>query len=154
MPVFQTVEREGESMKPTSPLRKVAACKGVWKYLAVAVLSACASVLVYANSQTQKLSPGLQPFTPTRIDWLTTTLQASLRDEVLDTNGYTLQIANPDPETILIYVRYRASVNREAMNIFIDTAREVIQITAKSYGWENWVKVRENIQLAGSEAKQ
>jgi hypothetical protein len=154
MPIFRKVERGGERMKPTSSLRKLSSYEGVWKYLAVALLSACASVLVYANSQTQKLSPGLPPFTPTRIDWLTTTLQASLRDEALDTNGYTLQITSPDPETILIYVRYRASVNREAMNISIDTAREVIQITANSYGWENWVKVRENIQLADSDKKQ
>jgi hypothetical protein len=27
-------------------------------------------------------------------------------------------------------------------------AREVIQIIAKGYGWDKWVKVRENVQLA------
>lgn len=127
--------------------------KAAWKYLAVAVLAASVSVVVYASSQAQKLSPGLQPFTPTRMDWLTTTLQASLRDEKLDTNGYTLQIASSDAETILIYVIYKPDVNREAMNISIDAARDVINITAKRYGWDKWVKVRENIQLYSEEKK-
>jgi hypothetical protein len=31
---------------------------------------------------------GLIPFTPTRIDWLTTSLQADLRFDSLDTEGY------------------------------------------------------------------
>jgi len=127
---------------------KVTTYRATSKYLVVALLSGCLSVMVYANSQTQRLPPGLQPFTPTRIDWLTTTLQASLRDEELDTNGYTLQIATPDPETILIYVRYQANVNREAMNISIDAARSVIQTTSRGYGWDSWVKIREDIQLA------
>jgi hypothetical protein len=34
------------------------------------------------------------------------------------------------------------------MNTSIDAARQVIQIMAKSYGWEKWVKVREDVQLA------
>ena len=102
----------------------------------------------YAYARPQTKSPGLQPFTPTRIDWLTTTLQASLRSDELYTEGFLLDITSRDPETVLIYVRYRANVNREAMNISIDVAREVIQTTTKRYGWDSWVKVREDVQLA------
>jgi len=82
-----------------------------------------------------------------RIDWLTTTLQASLRTDAVETEGYDLDITSPDPETILIYVRYLPNVNREAMNITLVTTRKVIDITAKSYGWDSWLKVREDIQL-------
>lgn len=98
--------------------------------------------------QAQKLHPGLAPHTPTRIDWSTTTLQASLRMEALDEYGYLLQITSPDPETIMIYVRYLPTVNREAMNTTINASREVIHITAKRYGWDKWLKIVEDIKLA------
>lgn len=121
------------------------------RYLATGVLSSSISLVVYAGAHAQKLSPGAMPFTPTRIDWLTTTLQASLRTENLQTDGFLLQITSPDPETILIYVRYMPTVNREVMNTNIDAARKVIQITARSYGWDTWLRVREDIQLVKSD---
>jgi hypothetical protein len=140
-------------MNLTSLAQKAAACGAVHKYLAVAVLSASVSILVFANAQPQKPSPGSQPFTPTRIDWLTTTLQASLRDESLQTGGFDLQITSSDPETVVIYVRYSTDVNRKAMNISMDAARKVIELTAKRYGWEKWVKVREDVQLLKEDGK-
>jgi hypothetical protein len=116
------------------------------KCILVAMLSSIISVLLYGQT-TQKTPEGAQPFTPSRIDWLTTTLQASLREDQIETDGYLLQITSPDPDTILIYVRYLPTVNREAMNIGIDAARHVIRTTAKSYDWDTWLKVREDIQM-------
>ncbi len=101
-----------------------------------------------ASAQQRDLSrPGLQPHIPTRIDWLTAVLQASLRADMTEESKFVLQITNPDSETILIYVRYLPNVNREVMNMHIDTAREVIRITSKSYGWDKWLKVREDVRL-------
>src|SRR3989442_16007138 len=97
--------------------------------------------------QAEALRPGLQPYIPTRIDWLTIALQASLRTAMTEENRFTLQITSPDSETILIYVRYLPNVDREVMNMRIDTARKVIQITAKSYGWDSWVKIKEDVQM-------
>ena len=116
------------------------------RYVAVALLSGVLAVFVYA--QTQRKPEGLEPYIPTRMDWLGTTLQASLRTEVIDMDGYLLQITSPDPNTVLIYVRYTANVNRAAMNITIDSARKVIDMRVKQYGWQDWVKVREDIQMA------
>ncbi len=140
-------------MNLTSLVQKAATCGAVCKYLAAALLSACISIFVFGNAQTQKLSPGSQPFTPTRIDWLTTTLQASLRDDSMETSGYYLQISLSDPETVLIVVRYLPTADRKAMNISIDAARQVIELTAKRYGWEKWVKIREDVQLAKEDGK-
>jgi hypothetical protein len=121
----------------------------MWKYLAVTALSSTLGLFAYSNAQSKNpFHPGAEPFTPTRIDWLTTTLQASLREDELETDRFQLQITSPDSETIVIYVRYLPDVNRESMNIAIDAARRVIQITAKSYGWDGWVKIREDVQLA------
>ena len=122
----------------------------MWKYFAVAVLPTVC-LFGFANGQSQKsYHPGAEPYIPTRIEWLTTTLQASLREDELETERFQLQITSPDSETILIYVRYLPDVNREVMNLAIDGARKVIQITAKGYGWDSWVKVREDIQLANA----
>ena len=126
---------------------EVSNCGAAYKYLAVTVLSISVSALVFARAQAPTLPPGLRPFTPTRIDWLTTTLQADLRDDELERNGFELLITSPDSETILIFVRYQPNVNREVMNLSINTARQVIQMTAKRYGWDKWVKIREDIQL-------
>ncbi|MHB1745164.1 MAG: hypothetical protein ACYCPO_11250 [Acidobacteriaceae bacterium] len=125
-----------------------------YKYLVTTLLLACVSGLAFAKTKAQTLPPGLQTFTPTRIDWLTTTLQASLRDEEMETYGFLLEIASPDSETILIYVRYMPDVNREVMNMSIDSARQVIQITAKSYGWDKWLKIREDVQLSKPDKKR
>ena len=130
-----------------------AAYRAVYKYFAVAVLSVSVSLMVFANAQPQRLSPGSRPFTPTRIDWLTTRLQASLRDDSLQTGGFYLNITSSDPETVVINVRYSSEVNRKAMNISIDAARQVVQLTAKEYGWEKWVKVREDVQLLKEDGK-
>ena len=98
--------------------------------------------------QTQPFKPGAERYTPTRIDWLTTVLQASLRADKLQEDGFFLQITSPDSETILIFVICLPTVNRESMNITIEAAREVIKITAKSYGWDKWLKVEEDIRMA------
>jgi hypothetical protein len=116
------------------------------KYILVAVLSSIVTAMIYAQVA-HELPEGARPFTPTRIEWLTAMLQANLRDEKIDTDGYLLQITNSDADTIVIYVRYIPTVRREAMNSSIDAARSVIQIHAKSYGWDKWLKVREDIQM-------
>ena len=59
-----------------------------------------------------------------------------------------LSVVNSDYETILIYVRYLPNVNREVMNMAIDNAREVIMITARGYGWDRWVKIKERVEMA------
>lgn len=50
-------------------------------------------------------------------------------------------------DTILIYVRYIPSVNREAMNMAINGAREVISMDAKSRGWSSWLKMKEEVKM-------
>ena len=104
------------------------------------------ALLLTPTSAQNKFHPGAEPFTPTRIDWLTTTLQAALREEPTQDNDFDLQITYADPETLLIYVRYAPDVERRRMNKSIDTAHKVIAITVKSYGWEQWVKVKEDVE--------
>ena len=63
-------------------------------------------------------------------------------------NSFMLSVVNSDHETLLIFVRYLPTVNREVMNMAIDNTREVIMITARGYGWDKWVKVKERVEMA------
>lgn len=119
----------------------------MWKLLGFAIASSIVGVLLLAQAQPRNQWEGAKPYTPTRIDWLVTSLQASLREERMDSDGFQLEITSPDPDTVLIYVRYLPTVDRTVMNMDIDAARKVIDITTKSYGWQNWVKVREDVQM-------
>ena len=33
------------------------------------------------------------------------------------------------------------------MNVTIDSAKRVVDIVARSHGWQNWVKVREDVHM-------
>jgi hypothetical protein len=118
----------------------------MWKYVAVALTAATVSVFTYSYARPQLTSPGLEPFTPTRIDWLVTDLQAALREDSYDRYGYVLDITNSDPETIVILVGYRPNVNQREMKGSIDSAKIIINQTTKRYGWDNWIKIREDVQ--------
>lgn len=115
-------------------------------FLTVGLIACLLSSGVSWAQQTGK--PGLLPYTPTRIDWLTTVLQAQLRQDFSGENRFQLLIASPDHETVLIYVRYLPNVNREVMNLAIQGARDVINVTARGYGWSQWVKIREDVEMA------
>ena len=102
------------------------------------------------NEQQTPNRPGLTPYTPTEIEWLALTMRAGLRQDASSDHPYSLDIIQVDHETLLIVVRYQPTVNREIMSRTIDTAREAIRSTAKSYGWDKWVKIRESVEMSPS----
>ena len=106
--------------------------------------------LASAQGQSTEQRPGLQPYTPTRIEWLALLCNDQLRQDATTESPFTLSVVQSDHETLLIFVRYGANTDRQIMNLSIDTARKVIATTAKSYGWDRWVKVRESVELARS----
>jgi hypothetical protein len=103
------------------------------------------------SAQQNSFHPGSVPFTPTRMDWLIVELQACCRyDGLAGTGGFDLQFTNPDTETVLIYVTYLPTVDRAAMNVTIESVKRVIETKVRSYGWQDWVKVREDVHIGSS----
>jgi len=113
--------------------------------LTLVVVAGCLVTRSVAEDQIDR--PGLVPYTPTRIEWLALTTNSIAQHQLTSENQYTLTIVNESHDTLVIFVRYTADVKREVMNIDIDTARQVIMTTARGYGWDKWVKVRERIEL-------
>jgi hypothetical protein len=100
---------------------------------------------VFAQVRANELQ-GTKPYTPSRLEWLAVDLNASTRMDELETKGYFLKfvpLANKD--TIMIYVGYMPNVDRVSMNIGIDAARKVIKINAEAKGWQDWLRVEENL---------
>jgi len=124
------------------------------RLLSFVLLLTCACALVGLNATVyaqRKLSPGLESYTPTKMEWLIMDLQANGRTYLISDSEYSLDYLNStDAETVTIFVRYRPNINREGMNIAIDTAKYVIQSTAKRHKWDDWVKIREDVQMSSS----
>ena len=99
------------------------------------------------NEQQTQNQPGITPHTPTKIEWLALAANSQLRQDSSADRPFSLSVVQVDHETLLIVVRYHPTVNREMMHRTIDTAREVIMITAQSYGWDKWVKIRERVEM-------
>ena len=100
-----------------------------------------------SNEQQTPNRPGLTPYTPTKIEWLALAVNSQLRQDASAHFPFSLSVVHSDHETLVIFVRYHPTVNREIMNRTIETAREVIRSTAKSYGWDNWVNIRERVEM-------
>ena len=90
---------------------------------------------------------GLTPYTPTKIEWLALDVRSRLPQFESADKSFVLSVSQEDPETLLIFVEYLPTVNREMMNSAIDSTRKVILITAKIYGWDKWVKIREQVEM-------
>ena len=101
-----------------------------------------------ATTETQPTPsrPGLGTYTPTAGEWLALVTRAGLRREATPDNPYSLDIVLAGPDTLHILVRYRPPMTREGLNKSIEAARESIKQTARSYGWDKWVKIRETVE--------
>ena len=101
---------------------------------------------VTSHAQPAPVRPGQALYTPTEAEWLAVTMRAGLRREASPDQPYSLDIVLADAETLQIVVRYQPTANREHMNRTIAAAREAIRSTAKGYGWDKWVKIRETVE--------
>jgi len=112
-----------------------------------AVVITALSTFVWAEDRLSKLE-GWKPYTPSRLQWLAVELNADLRVPLSEATKYLMAFVPIEKEdTILIQVRYIPSVNREVMNMALSTAREVISIKVKGYGWDLWLRVKEDVQM-------
>ncbi len=109
--------------------------------LLVLVLTVCFARSLYATKPDGTISPGMEPYTPTRLEWLAMDLEASYKIEDSDSE-YNLSYFAAPPDTIVVDVEYsaktRASLVDKAANHGVKMAKRV----ASQYKWDNWVKVR------------
>ena len=117
----------------------------------VLVLSLMFTSAEFAYAQaTQRRLEGALPYTPSRLEWLAVELNAGGRVDLSEASGFSLDYVPIESENaIVIFVRYLPAVNREAMNIAIDNARSIVTLKTKARHWGSWLRVKENIEIAG-----
>lgn len=91
--------------------------------------------------------PGLGTYTPTEGEWLALVTRAGLRRESTPDRPYSLDIVLADPQTLQIIVRHTPALDRDALNKAIEGARDAIRKTARGYGWDRWVKIKETVEV-------
>ena len=91
--------------------------------------------------------PGLGTYTPTEGEWLALVTRAGLRRESTPDRPYSLDIVLADPQTLQIVVRHTPALDRDALNKAIESAKDSIRQTARGYGWDKWVKIRETVEV-------
>jgi hypothetical protein len=121
-------------------MRKI--CRWVFGLFMLAVC-----LLSFAAETSPVMPPGLLPYVPNRIEWLALSCNAELRHEATVESPFDLHVVRADHETLMIFVLYHPNVDRQIMNSAIDTARQVIMITAKSYRWDKWLKLTERVEM-------
>ena len=101
--------------------------------------------------QIRKPYEGMEPYVPTRLEWLVLEFNATSRVDLSLDSGYSMDFQDDSArDTIVIYVRYLPTVNREIMNRSIETAKKGISLFAEAHGWSSWLKIKENVGMIGS----
>src|SRR5580765_315798 len=113
-------------------------------------------VVSLAEEQEMPNQPGLTPYTPRKIEWLALTVNAQLQHERHAEDLYEVFVVQAGHETLEILIqdhlgqssRHRGTTKLEIMKSQIKTTRELIMAPAKRYGWENWVRIREPVEVS------
>jgi hypothetical protein len=96
-------------------------------------------------------SPGMEPYTPTKLEWLALECGVGLASgSELETRSVDVVATMKEPDTIVILVVYTPNVDRKYMNMKIDGARLIINQTVANHGWGDWVKIKEEFKEVNS----
>lgn len=91
--------------------------------------------------------PGIAPYIPTEGEWLAVLVRSGLRREATPDRPYSLDIVLADPQTLQIVVRHASNMDRDTLSKAMESARETIRSTARSHGWDKWVRIRETVEM-------
>ena len=84
-------------------------------------------------------APGLEKYTPTRLDWLLVLLNARFQIE----HPFRLYFkTGDDGKSICIMVSYSGDVDKRIVDEWIHRAKDVVLEVAASYGWDSWLEVK------------
>jgi len=107
----------------------------IWGVCALSLLAALAA---RSNPPVQ---PGMMPYTPTRLEWLTVDLEASYHQDFGRDTPYSLHYLPKAPNTVLIFVHHTSETPAGALETAIDAAKQQVNQDASSHGWSSWVKI-------------
>jgi hypothetical protein len=93
----------------------------------------------------QKKESGDEPYAPTKLEWLAMRINALFRQAFQDADSYALDAREVHPNTLLLTAYVGPTCERTTVNKPLEKLREVTEAIAKSYGWDDWLIIREKV---------
>lgn len=104
------------------------------------------SVAMLASTTNERPRPeGLEPHTPTAIEWLLVYLNSENRDSVIDDDGFYSSFLIESPNSLELVVRYYPKLpvfDEKHMKEMIELQKEAFNILIKRYKYDKWAKLK------------
>ncbi len=92
-------------------------------------------------------APGLEKYTPTRLDWLTVMLNAQFSYDNARSDRFTLSyLPGEDGKSLSVIVRHFADADKERMDEKIDLAKKAVSAVSEMYDWDTWLEVKVDVE--------
>ena len=105
----------------------------------IVALNGCAN---RASPSAANSAPGLEPYTPTRLEWLQVEAQTELSENA---PCYTVNITRRSPDTIVAVVAFKRCMSEESARVVGVQSAEAVRLLAQDHGWKSWVKVEKDV---------
>lgn len=106
----------------------------------VALTASCGRPKVRSASA----SPGLEPYTPTKLEWL----QLEAHTELAENGScYAVDVTKREPDTIVVVVPYMGCMTAEGARVVAEAEVEEVRSLARQHGWNAWVKIEKDVHL-------
>ena len=93
--------------------------------------------------QTAPTGPGMEPFTPTKLQWLTLELNATLSAQEFQQSWF-LRFDSHAPDQIVMEITYNsARTNQELMKRIATVSKGAAEGIIKDYGFDSWAKIED-----------
>lgn len=99
----------------------------------------------------QNKESGSDPYTPTKLEWLCTYMNATFRVDA--DRGYQLTTHYAKPNTLVFSFVIPPEADREFVHRSLQSVRQVVELEAKHRGWDQWLIMREEIHVIDPDKK-
>jgi hypothetical protein len=123
----------------------------VYGKIELMVLCAFAAFVTGCGKSSSASSPGLEPYTPTKLEWLQVEAQTELSENA---TCYAVNIAMRRPDTIVVVVPYKRCISEEGARIVAVQDVEAVRILAQGHEWKSWVKVERDVHLLNGDGRE
>jgi len=118
----------------------------------IAILGILATLITLGcGRQVSAAAPGLEPYTPTKLEWLQVEAQTELSENA---PCYTVNITKRAPDTIVVVVPYKRCMSEESARVVAVQDAEAVRLLAQDHGWRSWVKVEKDVHLLNGNGRE
>jgi hypothetical protein len=96
-------------------------------------------------------SPGLEPYTPTKLEWLQVEAQTELAENA---PCYTVNLTKRGPDTMVVVVAYKRCMTEEGARVVTVQDVEAVRMMARAHGWDGWVKIEKDVHLLNGDGRE